>query len=86
MKAPRNLGRDYAAAFDTIYPRLAKKYGVVFYPLFIDGVAANLALNQEDGFHPNAAGVKLIVQRMLPSVEQLLARVRAIGNTESDIR
>jgi acyl-CoA thioesterase-1 len=86
MKAPRNLGRDYAAAFDTIYPRLAKKYGVVFYPFFLDGVAANLALNQEDGIHPNAAGVKLIVQRMLPSVEQLLARVRAIGNTESDIR
>ncbi len=76
MKAPRNLGRDYAAAFDPIYPRLAKKYAVVFYPFFLDGVAANLALNQEDGIHPNAAGVKLIVERMLPSVEQLLARVR----------
>lgn len=76
MKAPRNLGRDYGATFDAIYPRLAKKYGVAFYPFFLDGVAANLALNQEDGIHPNAAGVKVIVQRMLPSVEELLARVR----------
>lgn len=77
MKAPRNLGRDYAAAFDPIYPRLAKKYGVVFYPFFLEGVALDPALNQEDGIHPDAAGVKLIVQRMLPSVEQLIARVRA---------
>lgn len=76
MKAPRNLGRDYAEAFDAIYPRLAEKYGAVFYPFFLDGVAANLSLNQEDGIHPNAAGVRLIVQRMLPYVEQLLARAK----------
>jgi acyl-CoA thioesterase-1 len=80
MKAPRNLGRDYAEAFDAIYPRLAQKYDVVFYPFFLDGVAANLALNQEDGIHPNAAGVKLIVKRMLPYVEGLLARLRKSQN------
>src|SRR5712675_1816095 len=39
MRAPPNLGRDYAAAFDRIYPALAAKYGVALYPFFLDGVA-----------------------------------------------
>ena len=44
-----------------IYPRLAKDYGVLFYPFFLDGVALNPKLNQADGMHPNPAGVKIIV-------------------------
>jgi acyl-CoA thioesterase I len=52
MKSPRNLGPDYVAAFDALYPELAKKHGVLFYPFFLEGVAANLKLNQADGIHP----------------------------------
>lgn len=75
MKAPRNLGPDYANAFDPIYPRLAKEFGVLFYPFVLDGVALNAKLNQADGMHPNPDGVKIIVGRMLPSVKQLVAEV-----------
>ena len=39
MRAAPNLGPDYQAAFDAIYPRLAEKYGVALYPFFLDGVA-----------------------------------------------
>src|SRR5690242_690823 len=39
MRAPPNLGRDYAAAFDKLYPELAAKHGVPLYPFFLDGVA-----------------------------------------------
>ena len=66
MKAQRNLGPDYVQAFDGIYPRLAKQTGVLFYPFILDGVAMNPRLNQVDGMHPNPAGVKVIVARMLP--------------------
>jgi acyl-CoA thioesterase-1 len=76
MKAPRNLGPEYAAAFDPIYPDLAKKFGVLFYPFMLDGVALNPKLNQADGIHPNPAGVKIIVDRMLPYVEKLMAEAR----------
>ena len=31
-------------------------------------------LNQEDGIHPNAAGVAEIVRRMVPHVAALIAR------------
>jgi acyl-CoA thioesterase-1 len=77
MLAPRNLGPDYGRAFDAIFPDLASAYGLVFYPFFLDGVAADKALNQGDGLHPNAAGVDVIVSRIAPKVDELLARVRA---------
>ena len=76
MKAPPNLGPDYVAKFDGIYQRLAEKYGVPLYPFFLDGVAADLALNQSDGIHPNAKGVDIIVARMLPAVEALVQQAK----------
>jgi acyl-CoA thioesterase-1 len=74
MHAQRNLGADYVKQFDGIYPRLAKDYDVLFYPFFLDGVALNPKLNQADGMHPNPAGVKVIVTRMLPYVKKLVAK------------
>jgi acyl-CoA thioesterase-1 len=76
MKAPRNMGPDYVRAFDAIYPALASTHAVVFYPFFLDGVATDPKLNQGDGMHPNAAGVDVIVARILPQVEELIARAR----------
>jgi acyl-CoA thioesterase-1 len=77
MRAPPNMGADYTRAFDAIYPDLAAAYGVLFYPFFLDGVAAERGLNQGDGLHPTAAGVDVIVERLLPQAEELIARVRA---------
>jgi len=73
MKAPPNLGRDYAAEFDALFPRLAARHDVALYPFFLDGVAADRTLNQADGIHPNPAGVAVIVGRILPYVKRLLA-------------
>jgi acyl-CoA thioesterase I len=80
MRAPRNLGPDYARAFDQIYPDLARAHDVDFYPFFLEGVATDAKLNLGDGIHPNEAGVEAIVKRMLPHVERLVARVRARRN------
>lgn len=77
MLAPPNLGADYSAAFNAIYPRLAEKRGVLLYPFFLDGVAAVPKLNQADGIHPNSEGVDVIVARMLPHVEELLMKAAA---------
>jgi acyl-CoA thioesterase-1 len=74
MQAAPNLGPEYRAAFDRIYPDLAAQYGVALYPFFLDGVAANPKLNQQDGLHPNPEGVKIVVARILPAVEALLAK------------
>jgi acyl-CoA thioesterase-1 len=77
MLAPRNLGPDYAKAFDPIYPELAAEHGLILYPFILDGIAGDQALNQADGIHPTAAGVDIIVARMLPKAEELIARVKA---------
>lgn len=81
MLAPRNLGTDYAARFDAIFPELARAHGVALYPFFLDGVATDPTLNQGDGLHPNAAGVDQIVARILPSVEKLVATATAQGRS-----
>jgi acyl-CoA thioesterase-1 len=77
MLAPRNLGPEYERAFDAIYPELAAAEGVLFYPFFLDGVATDAKLNLADGLHPNGAGVDAIVARILPKVEELIARARS---------
>lgn len=75
MIAPPNLGDSYAAAFNPIYAELAEKHGAELYPFFLDGVAGDSKFNLEDGMHPNAEGVDIIVERILGSVEAVIARV-----------
>ena len=52
------------------YPDLAKEYGAILYPFFLSGVATEPKLNQRDGLHPTAAGVDVIVERILPAAER----------------
>lgn len=82
MLAPPNLGEAYGAAFNGIYGDLASKYQVALYPFFLDGVAADPRLNQADGLHPTAAGVSVIVERILPAVEALLQAPAAQSSTD----
>jgi acyl-CoA thioesterase-1 len=74
MKAPPNMGPEYVAKFDGLYPQLAEKYQALLYPFYLDGVAANGGLNQSDGIHPNGQGVDVIVSKVMPSVEELIGK------------
>jgi len=74
-KAPRNLGPEYVRDFEAVFPALARKHGVLFYPFILDGVALKPDLNQGDGIHPNAQGVARMVKGMLPLVERLIASI-----------
>jgi acyl-CoA thioesterase-1 len=76
MKGPRNFGAQYAVEYDAVFPRLAKKYGVLFYPFFLEGVALEPSLVQPDGLHPNPSGVKAIVRRLTPIAVQLVQQAR----------
>ena len=72
MKAPRNLGSPYYTKFDSIYDALAAEYNIPLYPFFLEGVATDPALNQQDGIHPNREGVQVMVKNILPYVQKLL--------------
>ncbi len=53
-----NLGLDYTADFSRIYSEVADEYTLIYMPFFLEGVAANPALNLDDGLHPNPEGTK----------------------------
>lgn len=74
-KSPRNMGPEYVREFEAVFPALARKHGVLFYPFILEGVAMDPALNQGDGIHPNARGVARMVKGMLPLVEKLIGRM-----------
>ena len=75
MYAMPNLGQDYAAEFRSVFDRLGARPGVLYDPFFLTDVATVPSLNQPDGLHPNAEGVRHVVDRLLPLVEKLLAEV-----------
>lgn len=78
MLAPRNLGDDYAAEFDSTFPDVARAHPeVLFYPFFLEGVAADPSLNLPDGIHPNGEGVAVIVENILPKVIAALDKAAA---------
>jgi acyl-CoA thioesterase-1 len=82
MYAPPNLGAEYGAAFNPIYPELAETHGLILYPFFLDGVAGERDLNLGDGIHPTAEGIGIIVERILPQVEELIAAAEAESAVE----
>lgn len=75
MRAARGVGSSYQNRFEQIYPNLAAKYGVGFYPFFLEGVTEQRSLNLPDGIHPNKEGVEKMVKGILPDVERLLAKI-----------
>jgi acyl-CoA thioesterase-1 len=77
MRAPPNLGRNYGDAFEAVFPRVAERHDVPLYPFFLDGVAGHPELNQGDGIHPTAAGIAVIVERILPTVKEWLNQADA---------
>ncbi len=76
MLAAPDLGKDYAAAFNPIYPDLAKKHDVFFYPFFMESLMGRTDLLQQDGMHPTTQGVALFVQAILPKVKEMLATIK----------
>ena len=76
MVAPPNMGPAYSAAFHAVFTRLLGRPGLIADPFFLQGVALHENLEQADHMHPNAAGVKIIVARLMPDVRRLIARAR----------
>ncbi len=77
MRALPNLGNVYVRDYEAIFSDTAKKYDTLFYPFFLDGIASDAKFNQRDGVHPTAPGIDRIVSGILPTAEDLIARVRA---------
>ena len=74
MRVPPNYGADYAQGFAAAFPAVARRTGATLMPFLLDGVAAQPALNQADGIHPNAAGHRVMADRLWPYLKPLLRK------------
>lgn len=74
MLAAPNLGKDYAAKFNPIYPQLAEKYGAVLVPFFLQPVIDKPDLMQGDHVHPTAIGIDAIVAATVDDVADALPK------------
>jgi acyl-CoA thioesterase I len=74
MKLPPNYGVEYTKGFESIYPALAKQFGLTLIPFFLDGVAGSASLNQVDGIHPTKEGYRVIVEKISETITPLLGR------------
>jgi len=80
MRMVQNLGHEYTEAFQSIYPEVAKQFGIPLIPFFLAGVAGRSALNQADGIHPTAEGYKMVVETVYPyAVAAILERRKGRG-------
>ncbi|MBI4524792.1 MAG: arylesterase [Deltaproteobacteria bacterium] len=72
MRLPPNLGKDYAAAFNSIFPELASKKKTVLVPFLLEGIGGVPRLNLPDGIHPTAEGHRMIAANVWRVLEPVL--------------
>jgi acyl-CoA thioesterase-1 len=74
IKIPPNYGIQYTQKFSAIYATLAQKYNLNLVPFFLDGVAGNRKLVQDDGLHPTAVAQAKLLENIWPKLERLLKK------------
>jgi acyl-CoA thioesterase I len=76
MLSPESMGPDYQSAFDSIYPKLSKKHGLIFMPFLLEGVALEKDLLLADYKHPNAKGIEVIATNLNPYIVEAISRLK----------
>jgi acyl-CoA thioesterase-1 len=79
IRIPTNYGPRYTEAFESVYRELAAQYDIPWIEFFMDGVALNDELMQDDGIHPNTAAQPILLDNAWPIISQALA-----ANTHAD--
>lgn len=77
IAAPRNMGDEYVAEFERMYAEIAAEYDAILYPNFLEGIPISAETVLPDGIHPTQKGVGIIVEGILPKVEELIERAGA---------
>jgi acyl-CoA thioesterase-1 len=70
MELPPNYGKTYTKQFANMYPRLAKKHGILILPFLLEGVAADQF--QADNLHPVAEAQQRIMLNVMQELKHLM--------------
>lgn len=68
MQIPTNYGARYTKAFNDIFHDLAKQYNIPLIPFFLQEIALDPTLMQNDGIHPTKEAQPLIVEFLSPKL------------------
>lgn len=72
IRIPTNYGPRYTGAFENVYRELAAQSGVLWIEFFMEGIALNEDLMQDDGIHPNAEAQSILLDNAWPIIRQSL--------------
>lgn len=78
MEAPPNLGQQYTRDFHDTFMSVSRDEGITLIPFFLNGVAGDRELNQEDGIHPNAEGARRAARNMWRTLGPVLREVPGV--------
>jgi acyl-CoA thioesterase-1 len=73
IRIPPNYGPRYIAEFDDVFRQLAAELEVPWLEFFMDGIALDPALMQDDGIHPNAVAQPMLLDNAWPMISEALA-------------
>ena len=77
MQIPPNYGKEYSQAFQAIYPQVANELGAQLIPFFLEGIAQNIQLFQQDGIHPNEQDQPILASNVWKHLEPLILSPQA---------
>ena len=70
MQMPPNYGPQYSEQFSNLYPRVAAATGCMLIPFFLEDVALDFDLMQEDNIHPTAEAQPIVLENVWEVLEQ----------------
>ena len=76
MRLPPNLGQDYIAEFERIFPALARENRAALVPFLLEGVGGKPDLNAPDQIHPTAEGHKIVAENVWKILKPVLEAKR----------
>ena len=76
IRIPTNYGARYTQAFEKIYRELATELEVPWIEFFMEGIAMNEELLQEDGIHPNAEAQAILLDNAWPIIQEALEQAK----------
>lgn len=72
IRIPTNYGPRYSTEFEAVFRQVSESLDVIWIEFFMDGIALNDALLQDDRIHPNAAAQALLLDNAWPAIRAAL--------------
>ena len=72
IRIPPNYGKNYVAAFESIYSEIAEEKNIPKLTFLLEKVALDKSLMQLDGIHPNAKAQPLIADQVEIEIKKII--------------